>query len=467
MTLFKKLSSLKRDMFEAISGSEKDFTTGSIGKAIFLLSVPMVLEMVMESVFAIVDIFFVSKLGADAVSAVGITESLMTIVYALGIGLSTGTAALISRRIGEKRPEEAGLIAANSIIIAFIVSGFITIIGIFFSNDLLLLMGADEDVIKIGGGFTKIMLTTNFVVMLLFVINSVFRNSGDAALSMRVLWIANGINIVLDPCFIFGWGPFPELGVTGAAVSTSIGRGFAVCYQLYLLFKGNLRIKITLKSFKIKADLMFTIIKLSLGGVFQYIVATSSWIILVRIIASFGSVVVAGYTIAIRILIFALLPSWGLSNAAATLTGQNLGAKQPERAEKSVWIASIINLIFLSIVAVLLISFSEKWISLFISDIEVIKNGANGLKYISFSLFAYSIGMVMIQTFNGSGKTQIPTLINIFCFWIIEIPLAYFLATKTELGEKGVYLAIIAGDLALTIIGVFLFKQGKWKLSKI
>jgi putative MATE family efflux protein len=461
------LSKLWRDIKKSVSGNDHDFTKGNIGRAILLLSIPMVLEMVMESVFAVADIFFVSKLGADAVASVGITESLMTIVYALGIGLSTGTAALISRRIGEKKPEEAASVAANSIIIALIISSVISITGLFFSDKLLILMGASEGVIEIGGDFTKIMLSTNFVITLLFVINAVFRNAGDAAISMRVLWIANIINIVLDPLLIFGYGPFPELGVKGAAVATSIGRGFAVIYQLYLLFKGENRIKIHWYNFKIKTELLLKIIKLSLGGIFQNLIATSSWIFLVSIIASFGSVVVAGYTIALRILLFAILPSWGMSNAASTLTGQNLGANQPLRAEKSVWITAFVNMAFLSLVAIVLISFSRNFVTFFIDDIDVIANGSNGLKYISFSLFAYSIGMVMVQALNGSGKTQIPTLINLFCFWIVEIPLAYFLATKTGLEEKGVYIAIITGDLLLTLIGIFIFRRGKWKLSKV
>lgn len=464
-----KISLLKlwRDIKLSISGNEHDFTRGNIGRAILLLSVPMVLEMVMESIFAIADIFFVSKLGADAVAAVGITESLMSIIYGLGIGLSTGTAALISRRIGEKKPEEAASVAFNSIILAIIVSSAIFFVGLYYSETLLNLMGADRNVIKIGSGYTKIMLMSNFVITLLFVINSVFRNAGDAAISMRVLWIANIINIILDPLLIFGIGFFPKMGVEGAAIATSIGRGTAVIYQIYLLLKGKNRIKIKKQNLILNTNILWKIIKLSAGGVFQSLIVTSSWIFLVRIIASFGSVVIAGYTIAIRILIFSILPSWGMSNAASTLTGQNLGANQPERAEKSVWITAFINMIFLTLVAIILILFSENFISMFIDDIEVIRNGTNGLKYISCSLFAYSIGMVIVQALNGSGKTQLPTYINLVCFWIVQIPLAYFLANKTELGEKGVYISIIVGDLLLTIIGVILFRKGNWKLSKV
>ena len=340
----------------------------------------MVLEMVLESVFAIADIFFVSKLGADAVSAVGITESLLSIVYALSIGLSIGTAALISRRTGEKRPEDAAKIAGNSIILALFISIFISVLGFGFAEKLLILMGADKNIIATGIGYTRIMFASNVVIMLLFVINAIFRNTGDAAISMHILWVANGNNLILDPILIFGLWFIPALGVKGAAIATTIGRGSAVIFQLYVLFKGTKRMKLVFEHFKIDIKIIYKIVQLSLGGIFQNIIATSSWIFLVRIISSFGSVVVAGYTIAIRILMFTILPSWGIGNAAATLTGQNLGAKQPKRAEKSVLIAALINMVFLSLVAIILISFSQSFISFFINDEEVIANGTNGMK---------------------------------------------------------------------------------------
>ena len=340
----------------------------------------MVLEMVLESVFAIADIFFVSKLGADAVSAVGITESLLSIIYALSIGLSIGTAALISRRTGEKRPEDAAKIAGNSIILALFISIFISVLGFGFAEKLLILMGADKNIIATGIGYTRIMFASNVVIMLLFVINAIFRNTGDAAISMHILWVANGNNLILDPILIFGLWFIPALGVKGAAIATTIGRGSAVIFQLYVLFKGTKRMKLVFEHFKIDIKIIYKIVQLSLGGIFQNIIATSSWIFLVRIISSFGSVVVAGYTIAIRILMFTILPSWGIGNAAATLTGQNLGAKQPKRAEKSVLIAALINMVFLSLVAIILISFSESFISFFINDEEVIANGTNGMK---------------------------------------------------------------------------------------
>lgn len=467
MNKYIKLSLLWSDIKEAVSGTERDFTNGSIGRAIFILSIPMIIEMVMESVFAIVDIFFVSKLGAEAVTAVGITETILSIIYALSFGLSIGTVALVSRRIGEKKNREASTVAINSIFLAIFISMIIGGFTFIHSEKLLILMGAEQSVIEIGGGYARIMFGTNIVIMLLFVINAIFRSAGDAAVAMRVLWIANGINIILDPILILGWGPFPKLGVEGAAIATVVGRGIGVLYQILILFRGTSRIKIKKYNFIIKPYLLWKITKLSIGGVFQNLIVTVSWIFLVRVIASFGSVVVAGYTIAIRILIFTILPSHGMSNAAATLTGQNLGANQPARAEKTIKITALINLIFLSFIALFLISFSEFWISLFIDDENVIINGAKGLKYISLSLFAYSIGMIIIQAFNGSGKTEIPIVINIICFWLIQIPVAYFLGLKTSCNEIGVYIAIVAGDFMVTLIGLILFLQGKWKLAKV
>ncbi|MEA2041541.1 MAG: MATE family efflux transporter [Bacteroidota bacterium] len=463
----KYIKKLYTDIRLSISGNESDYTTGSISRAILLLSVPMILEMVMESIFAVADIFFVSKLGAEAVSAVGITESLMTIVYALGVGFSTGTAAIISRRIGQKNKEEASVVAVQSIIIAVSVSFIIAIVGLFFSSDLLRLMGASEKAIELGSGYAKIMLSSNVVIMLLFVINSVFRSAGDANISMKALWLANGINLILDPLLIFGWSIFPEMGVTGAATATLIGRSIAVIYQLYILLKGSRRIKVLKRHIRFEFDIIRKVLKVSLGGVAQHIIATSSWIFLVSIIASFGSLAVAGYTIAIRILLFSILPAWGMSNAAATLTGQNLGAGKPGRAECSIKYTTWANMVFLGFIAIILISFSESFIRFFIDDLGVIQKGEIGLRYISFSLFAYAAGMILMQAFNGSGMTQVPTLINFICFWLIEIPLAYYLSGHTDLNEKGVYYSIIVGDLVLTAIGVVLFLRGKWKTADV
>jgi len=366
--LFSKasLSEFLSDLREALAGSERDFTQIPLSKAILLLSIPMVLEMIMESVFALVDIFFVSRLGAEAVATVGITESLMTIIYALGIGLSVGTTALVSRRIGEKRPEKASVAAVQAIITGIVVSLVFSMTGLFFARDLLRLMGASEETVQMGYMYPAIMLGGNMVIMLLFINNAVFRSSGDAAISMRVLWFANILNIILDPMLIFGIGPFPELGIMGAAVATNIGRGMAVLYQFYLLGKGKYRVQIRANQIVIRVREMVQLVKLSLGAIGQYIIATSSWIVLVWVVTSLGEDVVAGYTIAIRILLFALLPAWGLANAAATLVGQNLGAKQPERAERSAWVVGIANMIFLGLVSIIFITIPDTFIGAFI-----------------------------------------------------------------------------------------------------
>ena len=462
-----RFKSLWINIKEAIGGSDRDFTSDSIGKALLILSIPMVLEMIMESIFAVVDIFFVSKLGADAVATVGITESSMTIVYAIGMGLSTATTAMIARRIGEKKAGKAGVIAFQAILSGFIVSILIAIPGIIYAKDFLLLMGASEEMAETGYLFPAIMFGGNAVIMLLFIINAVFRSSGDAAVSMRVLIVANLINIILDPLLIFGIGPFPELGLKGAAVATTIGRAIAVCYQFYLLFNGHKRIRLELDHLKIKLKVMFQLFKLGAGGILQYIIATSSWIALYRIIAILGSEVMAGYTISIRIVVFVLLPSWGLSNAASTLVGQNLGAQQPERAERTVWITAYANMILLGLVGIVLIFFPEAFIRLFINDPNVISNGAVSLRIISIGFVSYAMGMVMTQAFNGSGDTVTPTRINFFCFWLFEIPLAYLLAIVFDLKIYGISIAIVAAETALTLTAWYFFRKGKWKTVKV
>lgn len=461
------LKSLWSDIKEAIAGSERDFTTTKLGKAIFLLSIPMVLEMIMESIFAIVDIFYVSKLGADAVATVGITESVMTIVYAIGIGLSTATTALVARRIGEKKAEKAGIAAFQAILAGFILSVLIAIPGFLYAHEFLKLMGGSDAMAQEGHSYPAIMFGGNAVIMLLFIINAVFRSAGDAAISMRVLWIANIINLILDPILIFGLGPFPELGIKGAAIATNIGRSTAVIYQFYLLFKGRGRIRLYLNSIRFKAKVMFKLLRLSLGGILQYLIATSSWIALVRIIASFGPEVLAGYTIAIRIIVFALLPSWGLSNAASTLVGQNLGAKRPDRAERSVWITGYINMVLLGITGIILILTPETFVRIFIDDPAVIESGIKSLQIISIGFIFYAMGMVIVQGFNGSGDTLTPSRINFFCFWLLEIPLAYLLAIVLNMQLTGVCIAIIIAESVLTITGIIIFRKGKWKTRKI
>jgi putative MATE family efflux protein len=455
------------DIKEAIAGTEKDFTEIPLGKSIILLAVPMVLEMVMESVFAVVDIFFVSKLGADAVATVGLTESAMTIVYALGIGLSMATTALVSRRIGEKKNKEAGLVAFQAIALGIFISILIAIPGFIFAEGFLQLMEASSQMIENGHWYPAIMFGGNMVIMLLFIINAVLRSSGDAALSMRVMWIANIINLILDPLLIFGIGPFPELGLMGAAIATTTGRGIAVIYQLYILFRGKHRIKLYLESIRIKFGVMINLLKISGGGILQNLIATSSWIFLVRIISVSGPDALAGYTIAIRIIIFALLPAWGLSNAASTLVGQNLGANKPDRAEKSVWTTGYANMIFMGTISLILISFPNFWIKIFIDDPQVIAYGIQCLRIISYGFIIYGLGMVLIQGFNGSGDTITPTWINLFAFWLLEIPLAYVLAIVFNMGLEGACIAIVIAESSLALLSLYLFKKGKWKTRKV
>ena len=461
------IKKLFKNVIEAVSGTQQDFTTGSLKRAIFLLSVPMVLEMLMESIFAIVDIFFVSKLGADAIATVGITESFITIVYSIAIGLSTATTAIVARRIGEKKHKAASIAAFQAIISGFAISLIIAIPGIIYSSEMLLLMGASEELVELYSGYTSIMLGGNVVIMLLFIINAVFRSSGDAAISMRVLWFANILNIILDPCLIFGLGPFPELGIVGAAIATTIGRGLAVIYQFYLLFNGKHRIRLSLSTLTIKFKVLIKLLRLSLGGMSQILIATSSWIFLVRIISVFGSEVIAGYTIGIRVIVFALLPSIGISNASATLVGQNLGANEPSRAEKSVWATGKINMILLGLISIVFIVYPEMFIRLFIDNQKVIESGASCLRIVSYGFVVYGLGMVIVNSFNGAGDTITPTIINLFCFWLIEIPLAYFLSITFGMNEDGVFYSIIISETLLTLSAMIIFKKGKWKLKKV
>lgn len=452
---------------EAVRGSEQDFTEGAIGRAIFLLSVPMVLEMLMESLFGIVNVYWVARLGKEQAAAVGITESLLTIVFTVAIGLSMGTTAMVARRIGEKDPEGAARVAEQSILLGVLISIPIAIVGALFSKQLFQAMNAEAGVIAAGGGYMAIIFGANVVIMLLFLINAIFRGAGDAAIAMRALWFGNLINLVLDPCLIFGLGPFPELGVTGSAIATTIGRGCAVVYQFTQLSGGGNRVPVKLNRLLPDFSLMKSLLRISLGGMFQFLVATSAWILLMKVIGLFGAAAQAGYTIALRIIIVTLLPSWGMSNAAATLVGQNLGAQKPERAEKSVWLAGHSNAVFLAAVAIVFIVFPEFLIRIFTDDQTVIPYGVGALRYISYGYVFYGYGMVMAAAFNGAGDTWTPTVMNLICFWLIQIPMAYTLATWTGLEATGVFLAITIAESILAVIAMLVFRRGKWKEQKV
>ncbi len=452
---------------DSISGTELDYTSLSLRKALILLSIPMVLEMLMESIFTIIDIYFVSKLGAEAVSIVGLTESLLTIVYAFGIGFSISATAIVSRRIGEKNPKEASRAAAQALVVALSTIFLISLLGFLFSQDLLRLMGASERSINLYSSYTKWMLGGNATIMLLFVLNGIFRGAGDAAIAMRVLWVANIINIILDPMLIFGWGPFPEMGIEGAAIATNIGRGVGVLYQFYFLIFGKRSIRLVLSDMKPNLQQILAYLKLSYAGISQMLIATSSWIGLVRIISTFGSVSIAGYTVGVRIMIFAMLPAAGISNAAATLVGQNLGAGKPRNAEKSAWISGIVNAIFMGLAGLIMVIWSEPIVGILTGDPEVVEKGAECMRIMSLGFVAYGFGMVMVNSLNGAGDTFSPMIINLFCFWVFEIPLAYVLAIVMGMGERGVYYSIVIAETLMTAMAFYLFKKGNWKLKRV
>ncbi len=454
-------------ILESLNSEEREYTSGSINRAIVLLSVPMILEMVMESLFAVVDVYFVSKVSVEAVTVVGLTESVIMIIYSLGIGMSMAATAMVARRIGEKKPKDAAVAAMQSIFVAVALSVVTGIAGFIFADDILQMMGADAAVISQGIGYTKIALGSNIVIMLLFLLNGVFRGAGNAAIAMRTLWISNGINIVLDPLFIFGIGPFPEMGVQGAAVATTIGRGIGVAYQLYHLVKGTGIIKLAKEHLVLQWDIIKRLIKVGTTGAGQFLIASASWIFLMRIVATFGSEAVAGYTIAIRVIIFSTLPSWGLANAAATLVGQNLGAGQPERAETSVWRSAFFNMLFLVSLSILLIIFAAPIVRMFNDAPAVMDAGVITLRIFCAGYIFWSYGMVVIQSFNGAGDTRTPTIINFVCFWLLEIPLGYLLAINAGLGVAGVCLAVAISESVWAVISIIVFRQGKWKTVEI
>jgi putative MATE family efflux protein len=448
---------------ESIRGSHRNYTTGPIGRAILLLAIPMVLEMIMESVFAVVDIFWVSHLGTDAAATVGLTESLLTLIYALAIGLSIGAMAMVARRIGEQNPDGAARAAVQAIALAVVVSILLGAVGAPFAPKLLALMGGSPWVIEHGSAFTRVMLAGNATVVLLYMINAIFRGAGDAAIAMRTLWLANWINILLGPCLIFGIGPFPKLGIVGAAIATNIGRGTGAVFAFSKLIRKGGRFSIERRHLRIEPSIIVRLIRLSATGTFQVFIGMASWIGLVRIISSFGSNAVAGYTFGIRVILFALLPSWGMANAAATMVGQALGARNPERAERAVWKAGFYNMIFLGIVGLLFIIFAPQIIWLFTDKPEVTPYGIDCLRIVAYGFLFYAYGMVLGQSFNGAGDTWTPTIINLFVFWLWEIPLAYVLGVVLGLGPRGVFMSMTIAFSTLAVVSALVFRRGRWK----
>lgn len=467
MSVFTKAGFVLRLLKQALKGEEQHYTSGSIDKAIFLLSIPMILEMSMESLFAIVDAFFVSRLGVDALATVSLTESVLTLVYALAIGLSMGATAMVARRVGEGNVAEAARSGVQAIYLATGISVFISVVGLFFAEDILAIMGASQSVIDTGVGYTRWMLGGNLTIMLIFLINAIFRGAGDASLAMRVLVLSNLLNIILDPILIFGWGPVPTMGVEGAAIATTIGRGIGVVYQLVHLLYGKGQIKIHSKNLPLDVGLIGRLIKVSAGGTGQFIIASASWIFLVRIVSTFGSEALAGYTIAIRILMFAILPAWGMANASATLVGQNLGAGQPERAERSVWRTGFFNMVFMVFITITFLTMARPIVEFFTTDAVALQNAMQCLQVVALGYVFYAYGMVVMQSFNGAGDTRTPTLLNFVAFWMFQIPLAYALAIVFELGPMGVYVAIVVAESLLAVAGILIFRRGKWKTVKI
>ena len=452
---------------EALRGTRIDYTTAPVGRAVIMLAVPMVVEMAMESIFAVADVFWVSHLGADAVATVGLTESMLTLIYTAAIGVSIGATALVARRTGERDPEGASRAAGQSILLGIAVSAAIALTAGPNARALLRAMGASPEVVTTGGRFTRIMLTGNATVFLLFLLNAVFRGAGDAAIAMRVLMLGNALNIVLGPCFIFGVGPFPRLGVAGAAIATNIGRGTGVLYQVVTLARGRGRISIALRHFRPDGPTLAGVLKLAGTGTFQIFIGTASYVALIRILSLFGSAALAGYTIGIRVILFALLPAFGLSNAAATMVGQNLGAGRPDRAERAVWSAAGYNVLFLGAVGVLFLTAAGPIAELFSADAAVHPFAVACLRIVSLGFVFYAVGMVLTQAFNGAGDTWTPTLINLFVFWLWEIPLAWLLASRTPLGARGVFIALTTAYSSLAVVSAVLFRRGTWKTKRV
>ncbi|HEY3403858.1 MAG TPA: MATE family efflux transporter [Ohtaekwangia sp.] len=468
MSVFTKLRSFARLFKQAVLGQEQEYTSGSIDRAIFLLSIPMILEMSLEGVFAVVDMIYISRLhDNDAIATVGLTESMLSIIYSIAMGISIGATAMVARRVGEKDIPAAGVAATQAIYIGLVFSVIVSIIGFFYSADLLRVMGGSEQLIANNVGFTKWMLIGNLPIVFLFLINGIFRGAGDASIALRSVILANGLNILLGPVFIFGIGPIPAYGVEGAAIGTTIGRACGVLYQVYHLLYGKGIIKLGIRDMILKWDIIGSLVKVSAGSTGQFLIGSASWIFLMRIMSEFGSAAQAGYVIAIRIIIFAILPAWGMSNAAATLVGQNLGANQPDRAEKSVWRAAFLNMLFMALVTVLSFTLANPVLKFFTDDAVTLQNGIQCLQIVCLGYIFYAYGMVINQSFNGAGDTRTPIIISFFGFWVFQIPLAYLLSTWFKTGPVGVYIAIAIAESLMAIAGIYIFRLGKWKLVKI
>ena len=462
-----RASGIFRELADAIRGSEADYTQIGLRRAIFLLAVPMILELVMESTFAVADIYFVGQLGSSAVATVGLTETFLFLLYAVGIGMSMAVTAIVARRVGEKRPEDAGRAAVQSIYIALLIALPFAIAGLFFSKELLALMGADAWALETGYRYTQWMLGGNAVIVLLFVINAIFRGAGDAAVAMRVLIVANLCNIVLDPLLIFGWGPIPAYGIEGAAMATNIGRGIGVSMQVYILIKGSKHLNILAAQLRLHRETLLTIAKTSVGGIGQMLIAMTTWIFLMRILSAVSSEAVAGATITIRIMMLTMLPAHGLANAAATLVGQNLGAGHPDRAESSVWKIGTYNMIFLVAVSFIYYFYSEELVGIFTDDPQVIAIGSEWLRILAYGYFIYGWWMVSVSAFNGAGDTRTPTYINLVFFWLIQLPLAWLLAIYLDGGATGVFWAVFFSETAVGLFTLWLFSRGKWKAMSV
>ncbi|HEY2858659.1 MAG TPA: MATE family efflux transporter [Terracidiphilus sp.] len=463
--------SLWSSVREALRGSHQDYTSGSLNRSILLLAIPMVLEMVLESLFAVVDVAWVGRLGANAVATVGLTEAMLALVFAIGLGLAMSTTAMVSRRIGEKDPEDAAIAGVQSIVLGIGLSLAVGIPAGIFAPKLLALMGATPAIVAGGSGYARIALGGCGAIVMLFLNNAIFRGAGDAAIAMRLLWVSNIINLILDPCLIFGLhiGPvgFPHMGVTGAAAATCTGRSIGVLYQFWRLARGTERLRPLAHHLRINLGVMLRLIRVSLTGILQFAIAHVSWIFLIRIVSMFGSASVAGYTVAIRIVMFFVLPSWGLSNAAATLVGQNLGAKLPDRAARAVWKTGFYNMLFLGGIGVFFIVFATPVVRLFLSDPAVVPIAAVALRTFACGNIGYAYGMVMLQAFNGAGDTITPTIVNFFGFWVLELPLAWFLASTLGMRAEGAFLSIVIAECSMAVAGIVLFRQGRWKKQKI